>query len=90
MIGIVGDKVRAAYNVPAGHDPLTAIAIGYAAQVPPDTQDPLAQRDLAPRSRKRISEFVVSTWGQPAKLSSAASGQRRGSNSGFSEIRPTP
>jgi nitroreductase len=68
MIGIVGDKVRAAYQVPAGHDPLTAIAIGYAAQVAAGATDPLAQRDLAPRGRKKISEFVVSSWGQPAKL----------------------
>ncbi|MDX1948672.1 MAG: nitroreductase family protein [Pirellulaceae bacterium] len=69
MIGIVAAKVRAAYGVPDGYDPLTAIAIGYAADVPAGTQDPLGQRDLAPRSRKKLSEFVVSTWGQPAKLS---------------------
>ena len=48
---------------------VAAIAIGYAAQVPAGTQDPLGQRDLAPRSRKKIGEFVVSSWGQPAKLS---------------------
>lgn len=69
MIGIVGAKVRATYGVPDGYDPLTAIAIGYAAPVSPDTKDPLAQRDLAPRSRKKLSDFVVSSWGQPAKLS---------------------
>ena len=68
MIGIEPYKVRAAYNVPEGHDPLTAIAIGYAAAVAPGTTDKLQQRDLAPRSRKSISEFVVSTWGQSASL----------------------
>ena len=68
MIGIVPDKVRAAYNVPEGHDPLTAIAIGHAAAVAPGTTDKLAQRDLAPRTRKTIAEFVVSTWGQSAPL----------------------
>lgn len=68
MIGIEPDKVRAAYNVPEGHDPLTAIAIGYAAPVAPGTTDKLQQRDLAPRTRKSISEFVVSTWGQSANL----------------------
>jgi nitroreductase len=68
MIGIVPDKVRTTYSVPDGHDPLTAIAIGYAAAAAPGTNDPLAQRDLTPRSRKPIGEFVVATWGQPAKL----------------------
>jgi nitroreductase len=68
MIGIVHDKVRAAYNVPDGHDPLTAIAIGYPAVVAAGTSDPLGQRDLAPRTRRPIAEFVVSTWGQSAKL----------------------
>jgi nitroreductase len=68
MIGIVPAKVRATYRVPEGHDPLTAIALGYAAPVAPGTTDPLAQRDLAPRSRKKLSEFVVSSWGRSANL----------------------
>jgi nitroreductase len=68
MIGIVRDKVRANYNVPQGHDPHTAIALGYPAAVAAGTTDPLAQRDLAPRSRKPLTEIVVSTWGQASKL----------------------
>jgi nitroreductase len=68
MIGIVHAKVRAAYKVPDGHDPLTAIAIGYPAVVAAGTTDPLEQRDLARRGRKTIDEFVVSTWGRAAKL----------------------
>ena len=69
MIGIEAAKVRAAYKVPDGYEPLTAIALGYPAAVQPGTSDPLAQRDLAPRTRKPFSEIVVSAWGQPAKLS---------------------
>jgi nitroreductase len=68
MIGIVADKVRAAYNVPEGHDPLTGIALGYPAAVPADTADPLAKRDLAPRGRKALGQIVVSTWGKPANV----------------------
>lgn len=68
MIGIEAAKVRAAYKVPEGYDPLTAIAIGYPAAVAQGTNDPLGQRDLVPRTRRPIAEFVVSTWGQPAKL----------------------
>ena len=66
MIGIVAAKVRAAYQVPDGHDPLTAIAIGYPANVPAGTTDPLGQRDLTPRGRKPLGETVVATWGRPA------------------------
>ena len=69
MIGIEPAKVRAAYKVPENHDPLTAIALGYPAPLQPGTSDPLAQRDLAPRTRKPLSEIVVASWGQPAQLS---------------------
>jgi nitroreductase len=69
MIGIEPAKVRAAYKIPENHDPLTAIALGYPAPLQPGTTDPLAQRDLAPRTRKPLSEIVVASWGQPARLS---------------------
>ena len=68
MIGIEPAKIRAIYKIPDTHEPLTAIAIGYPAAVQPGSTDPLAQRDLAPRTRKSLSEIVVSGWGQPAKL----------------------
>jgi nitroreductase len=69
MIGVEPAKVRAAYKVPDGHEPLTAIALGYPAAVQPGTSDPLGQRDLAPRTRRPLSEIVISgAWGQPAKL----------------------
>ena len=68
MIGIESAKIRAVYKVPETHEPLTAIALGYAATVQPGATDPLAQRDLAPRTRKPLSDIVISSWGQPAKL----------------------
>ena len=68
MIGIEPAKVRATYKVPENHDPLTAIALGYPAPLQPGTTDPLAQRDLAPRTRKPLAEIVVTTWGRPADL----------------------
>src|SRR5262245_61390788 len=51
MIGIEPAKIRATYNIPDTHEPLTAIALGYPATVKPGpvqpgTTDPLAQRDL--------------------------------------------
>ncbi|HEX5106732.1 MAG TPA: nitroreductase family protein [Pirellulaceae bacterium] len=69
MIGIEPAKVRAEYQVPEGFDPHTALALGYPANVKPDTADPLEKRDLAPRTRKLLSEIVIAgTWGQSAKL----------------------
>ncbi len=68
MAGVDLEKARQTYQIPASHDPLTAVALGYAA--PPDASaDPqLAQRDTAPRSRKPLSEFVFAgRWNQPAK-----------------------
>jgi nitroreductase len=71
MIGIEPEKVRGLYNLPANHDALTAIALGYAAQAQPGTTDELAKRDLASRSRKQLSEIVMSgSWSQKASLES--------------------
>lgn len=70
MIGIEPAKIRATYKIPDTHEPLTAIAIGYPAAVPPGTTDSVAQRDLNRRQRKPLSEiFLAGGWGQPAKLS---------------------
>jgi nitroreductase len=69
MIGIEAEKVRATYGVPEGHEPLTAIALGYPAPVAPDTSDPLAERDTARRGRKPLSEIIIrGSWGQPASF----------------------
>jgi len=68
MIGIEPDKVRATYKIPDSHEPLTAIALGYPATTA-DANDPLAQRDAAPRHRKPLSEIILQgAWGQAAKL----------------------
>jgi nitroreductase len=69
MIGIVPAKVRATYQIPEGHDPLTAIALGYPAATQPGTSDPLGQRDLTPRTRKPLTEMVLAgAWGKAAEL----------------------
>jgi nitroreductase len=63
MIGILPDKAREVYRIPDGVQPLTGLAIGYAAD--PDTlPERYRARDLAPRSRKRLAEFVFGgAWG---------------------------
>ncbi len=68
MIGILPDKAREVYSIPAGCDALTALAIGYAAD-PDQLPENLRTRDTSPRTRKPLSEFVYSgAWGQTFKL----------------------
>jgi hypothetical protein len=68
MIGILPDVARELYQIPAHFEAFTALAIGY-----PGNSDTLPgglrERDLSPRQRKPISQFVFSgTWGQPSPL----------------------
>ncbi len=68
MIGILPDRVRELYSVPDGEEPLTALAIGYAAD-PESLDETLGARDKAMRTRKSISEFVFAEqWGSAATL----------------------
>jgi nitroreductase len=65
MAGVDLEKVRATYHVPAGYDPYTAIAMGYAADVSSISDPELRERETAPRTRKKIEEFVFAgAWGQ--------------------------
>jgi hypothetical protein len=68
MAGIVPERIVETYQIPQGFTPQTAIAIGYAAD--PDTlPDDLRPRDLAPRTRKTLDEFLfASRWEQSAGL----------------------
>jgi len=68
MIGILPDLARELYQIPEGHDPLTAFAIGYPLD-PAELPEKLKERDLAPRSRKSLREFVFGgRWGESLKL----------------------
>ncbi|MCL4201355.1 MAG: nitroreductase family protein [Pirellulaceae bacterium] len=68
MIGILPDRARELYGIPEDTQPVTGLAIGYA-----DTPDKLPEgyreRDLAPRSRKPLAEFVFGgQWGAASNL----------------------
>jgi nitroreductase len=68
MIGILPDKAREVYGIPEGFEAWTGMAIGYRGD-PASLPDPLRQRDLAPRQRKPLREFVFSgQWGTPSPL----------------------
>lgn len=69
MIGIHPDKARDLYGIPENFEAWTAMAIGYPAE-PATLPDALKERDLAPRRRKPLCEFVFSgSWKNPARLS---------------------
>ena len=68
MIGILPDVARKIYQIPEHSEAWTALAIGYKAD-PAKLPEALKERDLAPRQRKPLNEFVFTGhWGQPSPL----------------------
>ena len=66
MIGILPDKARQLFAIPEGYQAFTALAIGYRGD-PDRLADELKQRDLTPRQRKSLPEFVFAgSWANPA------------------------
>lgn len=68
MGGFDRDRARELYQIPATHEPICVLAIGYRDRpdvLPADLRD----RELTPRSRKALDELVYGgTWGQTADL----------------------
>lgn len=68
MIGILPDKARELYRIPEGVQPATGLAIGYAADSNA-LPERYRERDLAPRSRKPLNEFVFGgEWGAASPI----------------------
>ena len=68
MIGIQPDRIRELYHVPDNVQPLTALVIGYPAD-PESLPEKYQQRDLAPRTRKPLAEFVFAgQWGSASHV----------------------
>ena len=68
MGGFHVEMARETFHVPASHDPVTMIAIGYPGD-PASLPEDLRAKDLAARQRKPLGEFVFSgRFGQPAGL----------------------
>jgi len=66
MAGFDPEKARQVFGIPAGWDAIAAVAVGYAGD-PDSLPPPLRDREIAPRTRKPISEFVMSGhWGHTA------------------------
>ncbi len=68
MIGILPDMARKIYEIPEGFEAWTALAIGYKGDET-NLPDQLRERDLAPRQRKPLRDFVFSgKWENPSPL----------------------
>jgi nitroreductase len=68
MIGILPDRARELYRIPQSVQPLTGLAIGYAAEASALPEN-LRQRDLAPRTRKPLAEILFGKqWGTKSEL----------------------
>ena len=68
MIGILPDKARSLFNIPEGFEAWTGMAIGYQGD-PMTLPDALKERDLMPRQRKALEQFVFSgKWGNTSPL----------------------
>ncbi|MHB8483747.1 MAG: nitroreductase family protein [Nitrospiria bacterium] len=71
MAGFYPDKVKEVYSIPNEYEPVTAIALGYPGD-PEMLPERLWKRELAPRERKPITEFVFSErWTQTSPLVSS-------------------
>jgi hypothetical protein len=57
MIGILPDKAREVYQIPEHFEAWTAMAIGYNAE-PGTMPAALKERDMAPRQRRHLRDFV--------------------------------
>jgi nitroreductase len=68
MAGLDPEKARKVFQIPEGWDAVAAIAIGYPGD-PATLPEKLRERELAPRTRKPLSEFVMTGgWGHTASF----------------------
>jgi nitroreductase len=68
MAGFFANKAREMYAIPEGYEPVAVIALGYLGEV--DTlPEELREKELSPRNRKEMKEFVFAKqWGTAATI----------------------
>jgi nitroreductase len=68
MAGFDPGKAKQVFAIPEGFEPIAAIAIGYPGD-PASLPEKLRERELAPRTRKPVSDFVMTgKWGHTASF----------------------
>jgi len=66
MAGFDGEKARRVFGIPEDWEPVAAMAIGYLGD-PASLPAALRDRELTPRTRKSLAEFVMEgSWGHTA------------------------
>ncbi len=66
MAGFDPEKARQVFHIPQDWEPVAAMTIGYPGD-PQSLPERLRERELAPRTRKPLSEFVITGgWGHTA------------------------
>ena len=65
MAGFNKDKARASSGVPPEYEMGAVTAIGYLGD-PSSLPEQYQKSEVAPRTRKPVTEFVFSEWGKPA------------------------
>ena len=66
MAGFDPKKAGELFHIPADWEPIAAFVLGYPGD-PESLPEPYLSREKNPRSRKPLSEFVMSSdWGRPA------------------------
>jgi nitroreductase len=68
MAGFSVEKVREAYGLPEGFEPVATIAVGYPAE-PEALPESFREQEVAPRRRKPIGDFIFEgKWGEASPL----------------------
>ncbi|MGB8458416.1 MAG: nitroreductase family protein [Candidatus Acidiferrum sp.] len=68
MAGFDHAKAKQVFEIPADCEPIAAIALGYPGD-PDSLPEKLRDREVAPRTRKPLSEFVMSgRWGHTSSI----------------------
>jgi nitroreductase len=68
MAGFDAAKAKQVFEIPADWEPIAALALGYPGD-PKSLPQPLHDREVAPRTRKPLSEFVMSgRWGHTSPI----------------------
>jgi nitroreductase len=68
MAGFDHDAARQIFQIPDDYLLGAVIALGYQGEPAALSQPQLIEMEIAPRTRKNLSEIVLSAWGTPAEL----------------------
>ncbi|MGO9436836.1 MAG: nitroreductase family protein [Terracidiphilus sp.] len=69
MAGYDQDAARKALQIPEDFALGSVMALGYQGEPSALANGQMLAQETSPRTRKPLSEFVLSAWGEPAKLS---------------------